>query len=251
MALLTIAAVLVALVVLLLLPKKYLSTATALPANSLSSDKASVFNTGIQELYSSLGSPGELDRFIGTGRLDTVYIAVVKEQNLQQHYGVKQNDHALYNAAVQLKKNTRIDRTEYGELQVNVWDEDKDKAAALANGIMQQLQQIHQQLQSQSNRRVLQQLKETFTGLKGDSSTMVMNSPVDGEQRAQYEKLVAQYSLMVQTNPPALLVVEAARPGIRTDKPYVWPTLLLTFFAALLFSFLMALLIEKGTAKNV
>ena len=80
---------------------------------------------------------------------------------------------------------------------------------------------------------------------------MVMNMDVNNEQRTQYEKLVAQYSLMVQTNPPALLVVEAARPGIKPDKPDVWPALVLTFFAALLFSFLMALFLEMRTVKNV
>jgi uncharacterized protein involved in exopolysaccharide biosynthesis len=250
MTALTIAAMVVALVVLLLLPKQYLSTATALPANSVGADKGSVFSSSIQQLYSSLGSPGELDRFIGTGRLDTIYIAVAGALNLQQHYGIKQNDHALYSAAEKLKKNTRIDRTEFGELQVQVWDKDKHKAATLANRIMQQLQQLHQRLQNQSNQRVLQQLIQTYAWWNTDTSRVV-RSGIDAELRAQNEKLVAQYRMMVEANPRALLVVESARPAIRPDKPYMRSTLLLTFFAALLFSFLVALLLEKGSAKNV
>src|SRR5918993_233200 len=101
----TVAALVVAIIVLMLLPKQYLSTTTALPANSLATDKSSIFSNGLQELYSSLGSPGELDRFLGTARLDTIYIAVAKAHHLARHYQVNADDHAHYNVARQLKKN--------------------------------------------------------------------------------------------------------------------------------------------------
>ena len=251
----TAAALVVAIIALMLVPKKYLSTTTALPANSLATDKSSIFSNGIQELYSSLGSAGELDRFLGTAQLDTAYIAVAKAHNLALHYKVEQDAHAGYNAARRLKKNTRIERTEYGELQLKVWDEDRDKAAALANALMQEFQLLHQQLQSQSNALVLQKLKETQAGLyptiEKDSLGRINTNYKSAAQEAQLENLVTQYSLMVHTNPPALLIVEKARPALTHDKPYVWPTLLLTFFAALLFSFLIALLVEKQTVPNV
>lgn len=244
----TIAALAVAAITLQLVPKTYLSTTTALPANSLATDKASVFNSSIQELYSSLGSPDELDRFLGTAKLDTVYIAVAKQHHLQQHYSIAQNDHAPYNAALKLKKQTKIERTEYGELQVRVWDVDRNMAAALANSIMQQLQQLHQQLQSNSNALVLQKLKETYAVLKAADtvSAAPMPAAVQQTQAAEYERLIAQYNLMVNTNPPVLLVVERARPALTADKPYLWPTLLLTLFAALLFSLLAALFLESS-----
>jgi len=250
-AVITVAALAVAAITLLMVPKTYLSTTTALPANSLTTDKASVFNTSIHELYSSLGSPDDLDRFLGTGRLDTVYIAVARQHNLQQHYGVAPNDHAQYNAALKLKKKTRIERTEYGELQVRVWDADRNMAAALANSIMQQLQLLHQHLQSESNTRVLQKLQETHAHLKEEDTLSAVPAAVRQSQAAEYQRLIAQYNLMVSTNPPALLVVEKARPALTPDKPYVWPTLLLTFFTALLFSFLAALFLESRQHQNV
>jgi len=242
-------AVLLAALVLFLLPKKYLSTATALPASSLATDKGAVFGNGLQELYSSLGTPDELDRFLGTAQLDTIYIAVARAHQLPQHYQVKQNDHALYNAALKLKKETRIERTEFGELQIKVWDVDRDIAAQLANDLIQQLQLLHQQLQSSSNNLVLQKLKAAYNNLQATDSLPTRNVAM-GQQAAEYEKLIAQYTLMVNTNPPALLVVESARPGLTPDKPYVWPTLLLTFFTAMLFSILMALLLENRATRN-
>ena len=241
MAVVSLAALLVAVAILLLLPKKYLSTATALPANSLATDKGTVFNSSIQELYSSLGTPDELDRFLGTAQLDTIYIAVAQALNLPQHYGVKQNNHALYNAALHLKKQTNIERTAFGELQIKVWDVDRLKAAQLANALMERLQLLHQQLQNRSNLLVLQKLKETQTVLL-NSDTISKSSD---QKNIAYQSLIAQYELMVNTNPPALLVVESARPALTADKPYIWPTLLLTLFAALIFSFLVAVSIES------
>lgn len=249
-AAITLAALLVATVALLLVPKKYLSTTTALPANSLATDKGLVFNSSIQELYSSLGTPDELDRFLGTAKLDTIYIAVAQAHNLQNHYPVAQNDHALFNAARKLKKETRIERTEYGELQINVWDKDRNMAAQLANSIMEKLQLLHQQLQSRSNALVLQKLQEAYANLNSLDSTGIKNTAIPLQQQAaEYSKLIAQYTLMVNTNPPALLVVEAARPALTHDKPYLLPTLLLTFFAAFVFALLLAAFMEGR--KNV
>src|SRR3954466_3234295 len=85
---LTLIATVIALVVALLSPKKYLSTATALPANSVVADKAHIFNPNIEALYSDFGTPDELDRLEGTGLLDTIFIATAKELQLAGHYGI-------------------------------------------------------------------------------------------------------------------------------------------------------------------
>ena len=83
---LSLVAVLIALIFSLLSPKKYLSIATALPANSLLTDKARIFNANIEALYAETGTPDELDRLEGTAALDTLFIATAKEFGLAQHY---------------------------------------------------------------------------------------------------------------------------------------------------------------------
>src|SRR5689334_13034427 len=69
-------------IITFLKPRKYLSTATALPVSAVLSDKAKIFNDNIQYLYSTLGSADELDRIIGTGNLDTLYLSVTRQFNL-------------------------------------------------------------------------------------------------------------------------------------------------------------------------
>ena len=86
---LTLIAAVLTLVILLLQPRYYLSVATALPANSSTFDKARIFNPNVQHLYSTLGTPDELDRFIGTASLEVLYVNLVKKYNLVAHYNIK------------------------------------------------------------------------------------------------------------------------------------------------------------------
>src|SRR5688572_7634840 len=104
---LTLTATLLALIISLLRPKEYLSTVTALPANSMLGDKARIFNSNIEALYPEIGTADELDRIEGTARLGTIYLAMVNEFNLAPHYGMdQQSPKDNYRAALTLKKKT-------------------------------------------------------------------------------------------------------------------------------------------------
>jgi len=140
-------------------PKKYLSVATAVPASSFASDKSKIFNENIQALYSALGTPDDLDMIVGTARLDTVYLAVTDQFNLYDHFKMQEKGEAARSkAASLLKKNTKVMKSEYGELKVKAWDTDKNLAPQLANAIMEKLKAIHQDLQNAGNLATLQGL---------------------------------------------------------------------------------------------
>lgn len=245
----------VTLVILLLQPRQYLSEVTALPASGYATDKARIFNNNIDQLYPSLGSADDLDRVVGTARLDTLYLALAAEKNLARHY--KMEKVAPLKVAQVLKKKTRVEKSEYGELKIKVWDKDRVMAAELANGLFAKLQQLHQSLQSQGNALVLQRLQEQnrqlqhsyATGpdsLNGDHDDLVQIRRKNlQEQIAQYEKLMAEYSLMLHTNPQALLMVEAARPALKADKPRIVQVLLLTAFASAVFGLLLAIALQS------
>lgn len=265
----TFAAALIAFIVTLLSPKKYLSVATALPVNSATADKARIFNPNIQYLYSDFGSSDELYRIEGTATLDTIFIAASKELHLDDHYSIKNEKESTYKAAIQLKKNTKINRSNYGELKVKVWDKEPNKAAELANYLMQKLQELHQHLQNQSNLSVLEKIKQEYASKqkeylqladsldKGQVNTSAVNfasakkeilktkMTALTDQLLQYEKMMGEYQLAATANSPVLLVVENARPSLLPDKPKTGPTVLFALFGALLFSFMIVLFIES------
>jgi uncharacterized protein involved in exopolysaccharide biosynthesis len=246
-------------VITFLKPRKYLSVATAVPASSFASDRSRIFNENIDALYSTLGTADDLDMIVGTASLDTVYWAVAQQFNLQDHYKFnEEGDAAVSKAAVLLKKNTKVQKSEYGELKVRVWDTDKNLAAELANTIMDVLNNIHSELQSQGNRSVLNSLMEAKqrTRKEVDSvKTYLRNADIMYEDTgflntryrllSEYEKKIAEYQLMVNNKPPVLIAVERAKPSNWPDKPRRLQIMIATAILSFLFALLAALVFER------
>jgi hypothetical protein len=255
--LIIVSAIIIAFIVTLLSPKKFLATATALPANSMVADKARIFNQNIQELYSDFGSVDELDKLEGTGKLDTLFIAASEEFKLDQHYKMGPSIESVYDAALQLKKDTKINRSGYGELKVKVWDGDKILCAQLANFLMKKIRELHQHLQNESNVSTLAKIKEAYA-LKEKEYMQLADSAANNsnqiskanlatlaDQLQTYQKMIDEYQLAIDANAPVLLVVENARVPLRADRPRVMETILFVFFGSFFFSFLLALFIES------
>lgn len=272
---LTLAATLLAYIATLVSPKLYVGIATALPVNTVLNDKARIFNTNIEALYPQLGSPDELDKIEGTTRLDTIFIAVVTDFNLAAHYQLDTTANDVLEKAVsKLKKNAAIRRTAYGELQIKVWDKNNVIAAGLANSLVQKINSTYQRIQNENNRMVLEKIKEEYEekqkeliGINSQISTyqsasdtfytqhkpiapgvlkdIIITTSALKEQLQQYQKLIYEYELAIKTNANVLTFVEHARPLHTADKPKTVQTVLLAFFASLLFSFLLILFVES------
>jgi len=255
-------------VITFLKPRQYLAVATSVPASSFSADRGKIFSENIQALYSSLGTPDDLDLILGTGQLDTVYLAVTDRFNLFDHYKVKEKGNAArIKAAVLLKDNTSVLKSAYGELKVKVWDTDKNLAPQLSNGIMEKLQSIHQDLQSEGNRSTLaglQAVREKI-GIQIDSikaflSTASMLAGGDDPyttrlntltaQLSKYEKLVTEYEMLLSSKPPVLITVEKAKTPEWPDRPKRVKILVATALLSLLFSLVLVLVLERRKQIN-
>ena len=261
---LTLIAALLALGTTFLSPEKYLSTATALPVNVMVNERSRIFNPNIQVLYSDFGTPDELDKLEGTATLDTIYLAVAKDLGLDQHYGINAGSESLYGAALKLKKNSKINRSAYGELKIKAWDKDNQVAAKMANSLLQKIQQLHQRLQNENSILILQRIKEDYAAKQqlykqlSDSAARftvaeeeLWNAKKTAmlQQVQEYEKLIDQYNITINTNPQVLLTVETAKASLWPDKPKMWPTVLIAAFAAFVIAFIIALFVESRNSK--
>jgi hypothetical protein len=237
-------------IITFLKPRQYLSVATAIAASTYSSDKGKIFNDNIQGLYSALGSPDDLDMIVNTGGLDTAYIAVVEQFNLYDHYKIdKAEENMLRKSATRLKENTKVMKSEYGALQVKVWDTDKNLAPQLANAILDKLASIHQELLSAGNETTLNGLEAANKKLR---STLDSSVNLSAEQKnalsvriVEYDKLIGQYQLMVDSKPPVLITVERAKTAIRPDKPRRLQIMIATLLFSIFFALLAALILER------
>ena len=243
----------------------YLSVTTALPASGILTDKAKIFNNNIQTLYPSLGSSDDLDKILGTAQLDTVFIAVAMTYNLWDHYKIEDKEKQISQSAAILKSNSKVFRSEYGELKIRVWDTDKNLAPQLANAILEKLNNIHQSVAAASNKRVLEILKagrvkmsntlDSLRSLKTVDVQSMTNQPSGMlnivDQLKQYDELIAEYQLTLDTNPAVLVVVEKARAAQNPDKPQRLKLLIATAVIAFLFSVLLALFLERRKRRSL
>ena len=240
--------------VLFFMPSKYLSSSTALPASTYLTDKASIFSNNLQQLYPVLGIPDDLDMIVGTGQLDTPFLAVAKDFNLYDHYQVaEQGNAAVIKAGYLLKKNSKVYKSDYGELKVKVWDTDKNLAPQLADAIMNKLQSIHQDIHNSKNIAMLASLKTgkeklliQLDSTNKDPNRTTSTEPIMiTEQIHQYSQLIGQYQLMADTKSPALVIVERGRVSNWPDKPKRALWLTAAFVLSTLFGLLIALILER------
>jgi len=244
-------------IIIFLKPDQYLSVATAVPASSFSADKSKIFSENIEALYSELGTPDDLDMILGTAKLDTVYLAVTDQFNLFDHYKVSEKGEAARHKATKLLMcNSKVMKSEYGELKVKVWDTDKNLAPQLANAILDKLQAIHQDLLSISNKASLNGLQKASAKIKtqldsiqgfAKSGIEINDSRSKGlaDQLQQYEKLIGEYQLIIDSKPPVLMPVEKARASGWPDRPRRLQIMIAAGILSFLFALLTALVIER------
>jgi hypothetical protein len=244
-------------------PRQYLAVATSVPANSFYADKSRIFSENIQALYPALGTTDDLDMVLGTAQLDTVYLFVADQFNLFDHYKMGEKGRAArIKAAFCLKSNTKVMKSEYGELKVKVWDTDKNLAPQLANAIMDKLQSMHQDLHSYGNRinlgglvngrnKAIEEIDSInlFLGSAifppGVTESYTEKLQLLKSQLARIETLISEYELLLSSKPPVLIVVEKASPPEWPDKPKRMKTLVATAVLAILFSLLAAIILER------
>jgi len=241
----------VATAVVLILPQKYLATTTAVPSNPATTDRSIVFNNNLRELYNSLGDATDLDIIVGTAQLDTIYIAVTRQFHLTTNGD--SSAISVLKGARSLKKDTKIAKTAFGELQIRVLSKDKMLAPQLANALMEELASIHQDLMNRNNKTILAGISHEIERLSRSHETVSKSSKDSvsvstknvNEQIAAYQKIEADFELMNQMERPALHIIEKARLSDKPDTPKTALILIATAIASFLFALWFAILLDK------
>ncbi|GAB4093134.1 GumC domain-containing protein [Flaviaesturariibacter terrae] len=246
--------------ILLTLERQYMGMVVALPGTSINFDKSKIFSENIQGLYPSLGGPDDIDRILGTAALDTLFFQLIRENDLVNHYRLSKSKLPLYQAMKELRENVDVSKDEYNQLRIRVFDRDKYLAARMANSLFDKFQKMHQRLQSASNERILANLQQHYDALQaeylkgsdslqrtGDARRQLLQVRNDAiiKELGEYQRLINEYTLVVNTKPSVLLLVEAARPGFKPERPKLLPLFAMATFVALVFAIVLVLFLES------
>lgn len=207
----------------LMLPKQYLAQASLLPANSRMMDKQRLYGDNIQELYSSFGTGEDLDRVFAALHSSTVLQKVVDSLSLVDHYRLQHKKNARSLAYKQLNKNIKCIRSEYGELQLYVWDQDTTKALQITSLLINRTQSVFDNMYKEYYDRSITNLNVELadTVAKGSSA-----------EAAFMKTRISEFEVARLNPPPAFMVMEPPVVSTIPDKPNIAVNVLAAFAGA-------------------
>ena len=248
---------------LLVVPKYYRSTAVVVPASPVLADKARLFNSSIQSLYSFFGNGEDIETLMGFAKSDTVYYALVDEFKLIEYYEVKgENDNIKRKRAIKLlKKDIELSKTEFNQLKVVVCTKDKQLSATMANRVIDIIQETEQNMWKQVYQKSLNKLNESITDLKNQYKEIADSISTDKksfknemlesqhqsilEQLKQYQRSASELKLAIASTPPALYIVEKAFPSASADKPVISTVVFSVLLISAVFGIIAALVYDR------
>ena len=159
-------AAIVSVVVSLLLPNIYRSTAVFIPTNPQTADPDRLLedNTQMRGQLELSGRAEDLDRAITIGESQPVAELIIKKFDLHQHYkaGAPGDDAADNYVLSEFAGNLGIVHNERDAIELTFSDKDKTLAAAVANTLVHVIDSVNQQLTLENRRTVLQLYRKRY-----------------------------------------------------------------------------------------
>ena len=154
-------AAIVSVVVALLLPNIYKSTAIFIPTNPEAADPDRLVDGGKLELG---GRAEDLDRAITIGEAQPVAELIIRKFGLHQHYkaGPAGDDAADNYVLSEFSSNLDIVHNERDAIELTFMDNDKHLAAQIANAMVQVIDSVNQQLTLENRRQVLTLYRQRY-----------------------------------------------------------------------------------------
>ncbi|WP_426492454.1 hypothetical protein [Hymenobacter sp. 102] len=164
-------ALMVSVVVALLLPNVYKSTAVFFPTNPQTTDPDRIATEGSKlELG---GRTEDLDRVITIGESQPVAELIIRRFRLHEHYrmGAAGDDAADDATLREFSSNLDIVHNERDAIELTFHDEDKLLAAQIANALVQVIDSVNQQLTLDNRRNVLGLYQQRYQFLDKEFET--------------------------------------------------------------------------------
>jgi len=165
-------AAVVSIVVSLLMPNVYRSTAVFIPTNPQTADPDRVLedNVTLRNKLELTGRAEDLDRVITIGESQPVAEAIIKKFDLYKHYkaGPAGDDNADNFVLSEFSSNLSIVHNERDAIELTFSDKDKNMAAAVANAMVYAIDTVNQQLTLENRRTVLNLYRTRYESLKSD-----------------------------------------------------------------------------------
>lgn len=156
-------AVIGAIIVALTLPNQFKSVSMFYAGSSQSLDGKSIFNYKSDNIP-MFGSDEDVDHLLAIGNSQKLAFAIISKFNLYKAYKIDSGVSAYYREAVlkQFNSNYSIKKNDLGALEITVYDEDKQRAADIANEVMTQIDTYNREVLASINSKNMTIYKQDY-----------------------------------------------------------------------------------------
>lgn len=259
------------------MPDYYKSSINFYPSNPIMTDRQVLYSQSSGEIeIDYFGSSGDVDRILTLAHTSSITDYIINKYKLIEHYGYDSTKAlARYNTKKKFENNYSVIETEYGAIEISVWDIDANLAAEIANHIAFTIDNHNKEMLLRDKQLVI----ETFKNQVASKSTLVdvLKDSISNSKRNNVnpetllilesklvaaiedyngdKKILDQNLTTVNTNFSTIYITEAAYPAIKKDKPVRSLIVIGVTLGTLFFMVILAVLTEnyrkiKNQLKN-
>lgn len=253
--------------VTLLMPNYYKSSVTFYPSNPIMTDRQVLYSQIAGEIeIDYFGSASDIDRILTLANASSLVDYIINNFHLMEHYDIDSTGkYARYNVKKAFLENYSAVETDYGAIEISIWDKDKNLAMEMANHIVATIDQHNKELLLRDKKLVVktfqQQVakKEMAVDQLSDSIAILRQSGTSAEKMLIMDErlrnavsdlntnriLLEQNQTAVNTDFSTVHITEAAYPALRKDKPVRSIIVIGVTVATFVFMILLAVIVEN------
>ncbi|HET8962788.1 MAG TPA: Wzz/FepE/Etk N-terminal domain-containing protein [Chitinophagales bacterium] len=248
------------------MPNYYKSSVNFYPANPVMTDRQVLYSNSLGEIeIDYFGGSSDVDRILTLANGTPTIDYIINKYHLMEHYDYDSTKTmARYKTKKKFLKNYKAVETEFGAIEITVWDTDKNLAAEMANHIALTIDNHNRDMLLRDKFIVIETFEDIISDkqhaldqLTDSLETMVntanaekikqMEFNVDAAMNnlAENRKLMEQYVTSTSTKFSTIHITEEAYPAIRKDKPIRSLIVVACTVGAFIFMLLLAVITEN------
>jgi capsular polysaccharide biosynthesis protein len=249
------------------MPDYYKSAITFYPSNPVMNDRQVLYSNSLGEIeIDYFGSAGDVDRILTLAHGSPLIDYIINKFKLMEHYDYDSTGkYARYKTKKEFEKNYKAIETEYGAIEISIWDQDKQLACDIANHIALTIDNKNKELilrdkfiaiktfedRIQQKKHDIKILSDSIEYMRkaGISSgkLMIMEAELDADVKELNEntRIKEQYETSSSQNFSTIHITEEAYPALRKDKPVRSLIVIGATLGAFVFMLLLAIITEN------
>jgi LPS O-antigen subunit length determinant protein (WzzB/FepE family) len=229
-------------IVALLLPVYFRSTAFIYPNNLTLADKSMIFGQQQgQNEHSYYGNKYDANRILSIANSSVIAGYIIEKHQLAKHYGYDNEKFIWTKTVEEFQSNYSAFKNDRDAIEITIYDTDPQKAATMVNNIVDKIDAINSEPIIENKRKIIQMLKKQIDKKNLELKSTPKNSSIL-EELKNLNKSLTEYEVSANDKISTITILERAFPAEKKSKPTRSLIVIFSTLGALLIAFLVSLL---------